>query len=613
MPAGADTPVRTRLVSVSLRGFRSISNTQELLVEPDLTVLAGRNNVGKTAFLHALTLPTMERPGWDQAAFNMDMRWTIPGDELRSALQAQAWSTPGVTERFRTDATFELGCTIQPLQNPQALTPAGQAVPGDSHIIVEGRPFPFQVSSVRIGEGFLRFERKRRSPTEQFGTFTWADGTDPALYAVPNLPQWAFMFCVKLFTSVFYLGPRRTGSPRVPLQSADALSSDGANLTNLLADLYINRRRTIYPLVEEFIRQAFPEILHVDIHVTQQAVPTAEAFVVYPGSADEGIPLEHCGTGVEQLLMLGAAILSTGTPRVFLIDEPHAFLHPHAERSLLKLMRAHPEHQYIVATHSSIFLRAAQLARIRLLKRDQGHTVVNTFSQEAEIFAEIGLTADDVWSSEAILWVEGPTEVGLYEVLGDEDPRLLEDIRVKAMPDYMRAARSKPKEMERITALIRAVSDALSPFGVRVRFLFDPDELNEERKRAVVDRSGGTVTFQPFREVENLLLYTPSLTVVINARRSVSDLPPVSEEAVSRRLDDLLTRVGNRDLYPSASDVPNRVTVRGSRLLHALFMEFDGLEYEKVRDGRAIAVEILSAAPEILAPLRGAATALRPE
>ena len=612
MTERSGAPIRSRLLSVGITGFRSLRTMQELRVEPDVTVLAGRNNVGKTAILHALTLPTTDRPGRDEAAFRLKMKWSIAGDELRSALQVKAWSVGPVTALLRSGEGFELEYEVQPLQDPAALPAASQEVLEDSVIVVGGTP-SLQVSAAHINGNLLSFVRKHgRSRGSGHGTFTWGDETNPILHAVADLPGRVFRLCTDLFASFFYVGPRRTIAPLVMLQNASALAPDGANLTNVLADLYNNQRHTIYPKIEDFIRAAFPEILHIDVRLRQTTPsPTAEVYVIYPGQPTDAVPLEHCGTGIEQLLILAAAILGSSTRRVFLIDEPHAFLHPHAERCLLRLMRGHPEHQYIVATHSALFLRTAQLRRERLVKRDASGTVIKSFDAEPELLTEMGVTANDVWSSDAILWVEGPTEVGIYEVLGDHNPDLMEGVRVKSLPDFSRATRSTPREIRRVIALVRAVGDALSTFGVRTHFLFDPLDLPEGRKKMIVNGSGGTATFQGCPEVENLLLHAGSVTTVLNRRRRNLSLQPVPEEAVSRRMDQLLSRLENTDLYPSGATGPNRETVRGLQLLRAVFQSFDDLGYDRVRDGRAIATEVIAAAPQRLVPLEAAVEALK--
>jgi AAA15 family ATPase/GTPase len=52
-----------RLTRFSITGFRSYQTSQVLDIDSNITVLAGRNNVGKTALLHALHLPVQPVPG----------------------------------------------------------------------------------------------------------------------------------------------------------------------------------------------------------------------------------------------------------------------------------------------------------------------------------------------------------------------------------------------------------------------------------------------------------------------------------------------------------------------------------------------------------------------
>jgi hypothetical protein len=595
-------PIGTHLLSATLRGFRSIREPQELRVEPELTILAGRNNVGKTAFLHALTLPTTSRPGM-HASFELTMKWLIAGDDLRSALQVQTWSVSDITNELRACDALELEVTVRAQQAPLSL-PVANPPAGRDSLMGAG----LEISSIRIGGGLLSFARKLVSHSNPpNGTFTWADATNPSLHSVSFLPESALNLSTALFASIFYVGPRRTCAPRVQLTGAGELAADGSNLTNVLADLYTNHRHTAFPLTEAFIKDAFPEVAHIDVRLIQTGSgPQAEVHVVYPGAPGDEVPLEHCGTGIEQLLMLGAAILSSTRARVFLIDEPHAFLHPHAERSLLRLMRAHPQHQYIVATHSSVFLRSAGLFRVRLLLRGERGTVIKPFDAAADLLTELGITATDLWSSEAILWVEGPTEVAIYEVLGELEPDLMAGVLVKSMPDYVRSAASKPSRMHQFSGMVGEVTDALSPLAVRTRFLFDRDETDEARRSAVIQSSSGLVEFLPCREVENLLVSAPSVARIVNRRRAELDLGTVADDQVSDRIENLLADLGSNTLYPLGAEGPDRNRIRGSRLLQELFVSFGGLEYDKVRDGRALATEIAMSDPDALSPLRNA-------
>jgi len=117
-----------------------------------------------------------------------------------------------------------------------------------------------------------------------------------------------------------------------------------------------------------------------------------------------------------------------------LIDEPHAFLHPQAEHDLLTLLEEHPEHQYVIATHSNFLLNSRPLSHARLLRIEGGATRVLDATRD-ELLSELGITAADLWLAERILWVEGSSEVSVFEQLLEElPPGQRAGVRIKRMP-----------------------------------------------------------------------------------------------------------------------------------------------------------------------------------
>ena len=71
-----------RLTRFSVRGFQSYKTLQTLRLEDDVTLLAGRNNVGKSALLRAIRLPTSPEAG---AAPDLLLRysWTVEPDDVK--------------------------------------------------------------------------------------------------------------------------------------------------------------------------------------------------------------------------------------------------------------------------------------------------------------------------------------------------------------------------------------------------------------------------------------------------------------------------------------------------------------------------------------------------
>jgi energy-coupling factor transporter ATP-binding protein EcfA2 len=164
--------------------------------------------------------------------------------------------------------------------------------------------------------------------------------------------------------------------------------------------------------------RVFPEIarVYVDpIGSSQIRITFRDRF----SAAD--VPLSGTGTGVEQILFFVAMVLFSPADRIFLVDEPHVFLHPGAERELVAFLREHSEHSYVCATHSPVFIAAASPDATWLVTRDEhGSRVASVFAytiSRATIFRELGISAGEVALAERILFVEGPSDNDIYPIL----------------------------------------------------------------------------------------------------------------------------------------------------------------------------------------------------
>ncbi len=84
-------------------------------------------------------------------------------------------------------------------------------------------------------------------------------------------------------------------------------------------------------------------------------------------------------------------------------------------------MRAHPEDAYVCATHSPVFINAADPEACWLVIRDdQGTAMRSVFADgysRRHIFAELGIDPGDVALSEHVLFVEGPSDLAVYPML----------------------------------------------------------------------------------------------------------------------------------------------------------------------------------------------------
>lgn len=595
----------TRLQSVTVEGFRSIHSPQRIDLSPRLTVLAGRNNVGKSAYLQAMAPLAGNRPGRNPLTYRTTLTWTLDQPALQKYLNLRAWAVPDLTETLRQAEALDFTVQVESSQDSHNLTRAERDAPGDS-LIGPG----LQVSSVTVGTNVLVFQR-RGSSVGNHATFTWADGTNPALFNVTDLPQTVFQSCQELLSSAFYIGPLRAAPSRVPVEASPKLTSNGSNLTGVLGYLHSNEPHTVFPTIEAFLREAFPEVRHLEVPRYAGQPALEEIALSYSDNPADRVALEHCGTGIHQALLLAVAVLATPEAKLILIDEPHAYLHPAAERAVMELISAHPEKQYVVATHSPGFIAGADSRFLHLFRRGPNGTEVTAPRDQLEILAELGVTAGDAWANDVVLWVEGPTEVEIFDILRQHEPELLAGIAVKKMPDMLRSARKKPAQLDKLLEVLERAAEAFLPFPAKGAVLFDGDELDPGRMAEARVRARLPVHYLPCNEIENLLLNPEALAQLINSKRGELGLPEVQVSGVTERLDSILASVAYSGPRPKGTLAVDHKAVKGSVVLQRLLEAFGQLRYDKVEDGARLARLILKSAPDLLQPLREAIASLR--
>jgi hypothetical protein len=406
---------------------------------------------------------------------------------------------------------------------------------------------------------------------------------------------------------VKFVTPRRVELAERQLTTQTDIAPDGSNLTDVLHVLRSNRPDD-FAEIEGFIVGAFPNVRQITIRLNEEQTQIwGETALLYRDRAGQ-IPLRSCGSGIEQMLVLGVAILSAPAESLILIDEPQAYLHPHAERSLLALLEAHPEHQYVIATHSHQLLRSKPLRQARLISLDQGATRIAQATDGAEVLETLGVTAADLWLSNTVLWVEGTSDEAAF----DELITLLPDgeryatIEIRAMPgDAARFAAQSEKKASDAYRFCEEVSDAIAPLPVMMKFLFDADEKPEAFQDTMKARSKGRAVFLSCRELENLFLHPEAVVAAITDRCHELELPLPDRAAITMRLEELLAEVANPRYFPSgaAPGVPASEIVRGSAILRDLFYEFAKSEYDKVKDAPVMVRHTYETVPSDLDPL----------
>ncbi len=517
--------------SIRFLGRDGFHESPWIQLAPGVTVLTGRNNVGKTRVLRAIASLT--------AAFDSGASSPIPEARLiGGSYQVEAdVSGPPAPRRWIAKQTgnedFEAvwstsggNAALVTARQPNSIL-TGMAQPGPAAIS--------QIASILPLSSQLR---------------------DAARTTVYFQPQ------------------------RVPETVANTVPESVPNpdAGNLGRVIYYHRghETAVMAEIDRLMAEMFPEI---DRILAGPSGANQITVSVHDRYADRNVALSDVGTGLTQLLHLIASVLLMPSGRTMLIEEPTAYLHPAAERLLASFIRAHPEHAYVISTHSPIFISALEPDRVVLLRRDATgidlSPVIGSDVTMRQVLRELGVQPGDLALSERILFVEGVADLAIYPILlaklgWDTEARSCGLIQLQGFG----ASRSARDTMRQLSEHIH----------VKHLVLLDGDQ------KSGVD-AVPNLAFLPVPEVENLLLRDPE--AVRDGMAHVweqlhSEAPPQAGLWELSAVDGFIRKrtAGNPD-------------VKGSKVLTDLAHEL-GFDYRKPVHGPAIALHLK---PQVLSDL----------
>lgn len=217
--------------------------------------------------------------------------------------------------------------------------------------------------------------------------------------------------------NIVYIDPQRIIVPRVHTNPRRVPSPDGSDLAQVIYT-HLNENSKAYADLTQLMKSIFNEI---DGIYTVPSGPGMVTLSIRDRFAGTNIPLDKCGTGISQVLHLASMILFSEPGKVFLVDEPHVFLHPGAEKLLAQFIRSQDEHKYVIATHSPLFIRTLSPQKVYLVTRDEtGTNARESFSgleSRRLLFDELGMDLGDVSLAEKIIFVEGKTDVEILSTI----------------------------------------------------------------------------------------------------------------------------------------------------------------------------------------------------
>lgn len=562
-------------------------------LQEGVQLLVGKNNAGKTALLRGLTAlsalpvervkaniyPGVEaycRSGSEFRFFELDLHFSVEesdGDALGGILENAA-------VKLASRRLVEFRFRVVPSNSSVVFLGA--------HLAYGNKTLPLAERSLGHAARILYNPSAQRTGVEAMAVSQQEVGKEEW----PILGRSSLTSCLHDLRNVRIVDAHRVVSSW-SLQALDTLASNANSLAAYL-DTLIGTDRDKFEQIEDFVISVFPEYKHVNPSKEQNTV----LITLTTKNGNQKIPLSHCGTGTEQLLALATFVFTSDPGTLLLLDEPHSYLHPVAERELIRLLLEHPEHRYLISTHSAILINAVTPDRILSLPPSgivpddaKGRSSV------AGILHSLGYQNSDLLFSDRLIFVEGESDREVLTILLAKVPSIVQgDLNRTGFPTTdghgPLNALKKQSSLIHYEKLLEQVGRQDIP---RI-YLFDGD-CAEEGRQLIADtpllkgRTSVAVRFLPRWEIENYLLVPEAIAAAIRTSAELQGVQVIADaETISRRIQDLLDETDGK-FFPGGRGDDPRKTVKASLVLEKIFDEHQ-LRYNKRNTGRLIATGI---------------------
>jgi predicted ATPase len=572
------------IASFRIENYKSFRTTDAVNLTPGFNVVVGQNNVGKTALVEALSLMAAHVPHRSLAALPTTLT-PVRQDSL-------------VEVAFRlTDAELLelLRDAVQPRYVPQY---GGQDAQQTIEMFRRSMKAVNDLRSIFQGTGLTSafLENYSQFPNNPLPAVSFEVRPEGIVGAggpiqVNRADCCDFKLAAHLQRRVYAFKAERLNIGLCRFGQNVVLQTNASNLAEVLDNLQADP--TGFDELNRLFSLIFPTVKRVTVRPAPGDQVEVVIWTVPPDTRrlDLAMPLAACGTGLGQVLAMLYVVLTAQQPRLIIIDEPQSFLHPGAVRKLIEILKEHPQHQFIITTHSPTALIAAEPGTLLRLRIEEGQTIIDRLdvAQARDLrllLADVGARLSDVFGADSILWVEGLTEEVCFPKIAAA--RRLQ-VRGTAIIGVVQTGDFEGRRSATTIQIYQRLSASSGLLPPAVGFIFDR-EGRTDREREDLERYGN-VYFLPRRMYENHLLNPAAIAAVASSIRGFRDTPVTQGE-----VEALLTAHG----WGAADHATWLREVRGNQLLGQLFSQLSErrVEYDKVRHGVALTDWLLQHAPD---------------
>lgn len=567
--------------SFRIENFKSFLDTGTVNLTPGFNVIVGQNNVGKTALIQALSRTGGHVPHRSTK--------TAPSSTIINSMPSSVTLTLALSNEELID--------ILPTSMPNLFLRAPSA---DLHHIQQ-RLNQAETMLNNSEEHCLEAKVSNNSleSSRFLGEATGSESTvQAALVEVTPTPKLRLRLVnvqsissnsllsaqlgSLLLSRVYTFQAERLNIAAAPMAPQSNLSPDASNLAQVLHYLR-NYNGAGFDRYKQAVRQVFPTIKEITIPPVNenQAQIYTWSLEAQTERMDLAVPLGQSGTGIGQVLAMLYVVLTSTFPRVIIIDEPQSFLHPGAVRKLFEVMKQYPEHQYIITTHSTAAITAADPRTMLIVRKDEEESRIESVDVgQAEhlrmSLEEVGARLSDVFGYDNILWVEGKTEEEAFPLIVSgvlKQPLLgTRILGVLAVGDFRR------KDVDRVVRIYEQLGQGNALFPPALGFIFDREDRSDREQADLVKQSRDRLSFTPRRMYENYLLNPQVIAAILSQLLETS----IATEEVEQWLDEHRWQTEFMGRSISEGERTDELWLRdvqGHKILDAIFRKFSDSTY----------------------------------
>lgn len=385
----------TVLQGFMFRGYRSFPTKQPAILYPlgRVNLIAGQNNSGKSNILRMIAATFSDEPSqltqWDRPL--ADAEHTFRRLQFYRLDEMLAWPTIGSSGDERKSR-------IRAFLSQPAVAPRNGEEEGIWWPVTNGGSVDseaLQAMSLEIGDSLISRELSMEL-TSTGGGGSGQDALRVLLWIDKVRPRAARTFTVGGVRSI------SDDDDQAPDLNGLSIKRRLQQLQNPATDRLGDKK--LFARVQDFVRKVLDdESVSIDI--------PHDLATIHVTQAGRTLPIENMGTGVHEVVIIAAAATVT-TNEILCIEEPEVHLHPVLQRKLLLYLAESTTNQYFIATHSAHMLDSA-IGKIFHVARSGDASVVRfagSARERAAICADLGYRPSDLVQTNAVLWVEGPSD-----------------------------------------------------------------------------------------------------------------------------------------------------------------------------------------------------------